>query len=154
MRSPRITAKVSTSNAAYLVGDTIAVKEFASLLSTATLPMDLSLLHCHLCHYHLAGIRKLLSDNLVTDLKLNSKADPDPVCKACKAGKIHTNPFPFSSTGATRPLQPIQSNVHGVWVIQKSGRGQELRRAGMIHGKDEEVEDKGGEKGGVKYLEL
>ena len=110
-------AKVSTSNAAYLVGATIAVKEFASLSSTATLPMDLSLLHHCLCHHHLAGIRKLLSDNLVTGLKINSKAEPNPVCEACKAGKIHTDPFPFSSTGATRPLQPVHSNVHGVWVI-------------------------------------
>ena len=106
-------AKVSTSNAAYLVGATIPVEEFASLSSTATLPMDLSLLHRRLCHHHLAGIRKLLSGNLVTGLKLDSKAEPDLVCEACKAGKMHADPFPSSSTRATRPLQLVHSDVHG-----------------------------------------
>jgi len=106
-------AKVSTSNAAYLVGDTIPVDEFASLSSTATLSMDLTLPHCHLCHHHLAGIRKLLSGNLVTGLKLDSKAEPDLVCKACKAGKMHADPFPSSSTRASRHLQLVHSDVHG-----------------------------------------
>ena len=59
-------AKTLTSNAAYLVGNIIPVGEFASLSSTATLPMDLTLLHRRLCHHHSAGIRKLLSGNLVT----------------------------------------------------------------------------------------
>ena len=62
-------ARVSTSNAAYLVGDTIPVAEFASLSSTATLLINVSLLHCCLCHHHLIGIKKLLSGNLVTGLK-------------------------------------------------------------------------------------
>ena len=73
----------------------------------------LSLLHRRLCHHHLAGIRKLLSGNLVTGLKLDSKAEPDPVCEACKAGKMHADPFPSSSTRATRPLQLVHSDVHG-----------------------------------------
>jgi hypothetical protein len=60
--------KTSPSNAAYLVGETILVEELASLSSTATLPIDLTLLLCRLCHHHLAGIRKLLSGNLVTGL--------------------------------------------------------------------------------------
>src|SRR5258708_4276106 len=106
-------AKVSSSNAAYLVGNTIPVEEFASLSSTATLPMDLTLLHRHLCHHHLAGIRKLLSGNLVTGLRLDSKAEPDPVCEACKAGKMHADPFPLSSTQTSRPLQLVHSDVHG-----------------------------------------
>jgi hypothetical protein len=90
-------AKVSMSNAAYLVEDTIPVEEFASLSSTATLPMDLTLLHHRLCHHHPAGI------NLMTGLKLDSKAEPDPVCEACKAGKMHADPFPSSFTRASRP---------------------------------------------------
>ena len=93
--------------------NTIPVEELASLSSTATLPMDLTLLHCHLCHHHLAGIRKLLLGNLVTGLKLDSKAEPDPVCEACKAGKIHADPFPTLSTRASRPLQLVHSDVHG-----------------------------------------
>ena len=106
-------AKTTSSNAAYLVGDTIPVEEFASLSSTTTLPMDLTLLHRRLCHHHLTGIRKLLSGNLVTGLKLDSKAEPDPVCEACKAGKMHADPFPASSTRASRPLQLVHSDVHG-----------------------------------------
>jgi transposase InsO family protein len=106
-------AKISSSNAAYLVGETIPVEELASLSSTATLPMDLTLLHRRLCHHHLAGIRKLLSGNLVTGLRLDSKAEPDPVCEACKAGKMHADPFPTSSTRASRPLQLVHSDVHG-----------------------------------------
>ena len=96
--------KISSSNAAYLVGDTIPVEEFALLSFTATLPSDLTLLHRRLCHHHLAGIRKLLSGNLMTGLKLDSKAEPNPVCEACKAGKMHADPFPPSSTRASRPL--------------------------------------------------
>jgi len=106
-------AKISFSNAAYLVGETISVEELASLSSTATLPMDLTLLHCRLCHYHLAGIRKLLSEYLITGLKPNSKAEPDPVYEACKAGKIYADPFPTSSTRAFRPFQLVHSDVHG-----------------------------------------
>jgi len=53
--------------------------------------MKLTLIHCYLCHHHLAGIRKLLLGNLVTGLKLDSKAEPDLVCEACKAGKMQAD---------------------------------------------------------------
>ena len=79
-----------------LLGTPFHVEEFASLSSTATLPMDLTLLHHCLCHYH------LLSGNLVTGLKLDSKAEPDPVCEACKAGKmlqIHSHLRPQEPPG-------------------------------------------------------
>ena len=106
-------AKVAHSNAAFLVGETVPVEEFASLSSTTTLPMDLDLWHRRLCHHHLAGVKKLLSGNLVTGIKLDSQADPDPVCEACKAGKMHSDPFPSSQSRASRPLQLIHSDVHG-----------------------------------------
>jgi hypothetical protein len=61
------------SFAAYFVGDTILVEEFAPLSFTTILPIDLTFLHRRLCHHHLTGIRKLLSGNLVTGLKLDSK---------------------------------------------------------------------------------
>src|SRR6266702_5812766 len=67
------------------LGDTIPVEEFASLSSATTLPLDWDLWHHRLCHHHLAGIKKLLSGNLVTGFKLDSQASPDPVCEACKA---------------------------------------------------------------------
>jgi hypothetical protein len=62
---------------------------------------------------HLAGIKKLLSGNLVTGFKLDSQADPDPVCEACKAGKMHADPFPNSTSRASKPLQLVHSDVHG-----------------------------------------
>src|SRR6266571_4734914 len=34
--------------------------------------------HRRLCHHHLAGIKKLLSGNLVMGFKLDSQASPDP----------------------------------------------------------------------------
>src|ERR1700754_2518908 len=90
IRANRIAFQANTgaTNAAYLIGDTIPVQEFASLSSTTTLPLDWDLWHRRLCHHHLAGIKKLLSGNLVTGLKLDSQANPDPVCEACKAGKM------------------------------------------------------------------
>jgi hypothetical protein len=106
-------AKVAHSNAAFLVGETVPVEEFASFSSTTTLPLDLDLWHRRLCHHHLAGVKKLLSGSLVTGLKLDSQADPDPVCEACKAGKMHADPFPTSQSRASRPLQLIHSDVHG-----------------------------------------
>src|SRR6266568_4582288 len=106
-------AKTGPSNAAYLVGDTIPVEEFASLSSATTLPLDWDLWHRRLCHQHLAGIKKLLSGNLVMGFRLDSQASPDPVCEACKAGKMHADPFPSSSSRASKSLQLVHSDVHG-----------------------------------------
>jgi len=49
----------------------------------------------------------------VIGFKLDSQADPDPVCKACKAGKMHADPFPSSTFKALKLLQHVHSNVHG-----------------------------------------
>jgi len=81
--------------------------------TSSPLPMDLCLWHRRLCHHHLAGVKKLLSGNLVTGFRLDSQADPDPVCEACKAGKMHANPFTISHSRASRPLQLVHSDVHG-----------------------------------------
>jgi hypothetical protein len=100
-------AKTGACTAAYLVGDTIPVEVFACLSSTTTLPLDYHLWHRRLCHSHLAGIKKLLSGNLVTGVKLDSQAELDPVCEACKAGKMHADPFPPStSSHQTPPTRP------------------------------------------------
>ena len=115
IRDNKIAFQVKTvaSNSAFLIGDTIPVEEFASLSSATTLLLDWDLWHHCLCHHHLAGIRKLQSGNLVTGFKCDSQADPDPVCEACKAGKMHADPFPPSSSRASRPLQLVHSDVDG-----------------------------------------
>ena len=106
-------AQVSPANSAFLLGETIPVQQIASLSSSSPLPLDLSLWHRRLCHHHLAGVKKLLSGNLVTGFRLDSQADPDPVCEACKAGKMHADPFPISHSRVSRPLQLVHSDVHG-----------------------------------------
>jgi hypothetical protein len=91
------------------VGDTIPVEQFASLSSATTLPLDWDLWHHRLCHHHLTGIRKLHSGNLESGFRLESEASPDPVCEACKAGKMHAP----STSRASKLLQLVHSDVHG-----------------------------------------
>ena len=107
-------AHVSPSNSAFLLGNTVPVQQIASLSTSSPLPLDLFLWHCCLCHQHLAGIKKLLSGNLMMGFRLDSQADPDPVCEAYKAGKMHANPFPISHFRASKPLQLVHSDVHGL----------------------------------------
>ena len=106
-------AKVTHSNSAFLLGETIPVEESASLSSSTTLPLDWDLWHRRLCHHHLAGVKKLLSGNLVKGFRLDSQAEPDPVCEACKAGKMHADPFPSSPSRASAPLQLVHTDLHG-----------------------------------------
>jgi len=70
-------AKVSASNSAFLLRDTIPLQQLAPLSSISSPMMDLTLWHHRLCHHHFVGIKKLLSGNLVKGLKLDSRADPD-----------------------------------------------------------------------------
>ena len=77
-------AHVSTSNSAFLLGNTVPMQQIASLSTSSPLPLDLLLWHCRLCHQDLAGIKKLLEDNLMMSFRLDSQADPDSVCEACK----------------------------------------------------------------------
>ena len=53
------------------------------------LSLDLSLWHKQLGHHNYLDICKMISD--VDGLVLDSKAEPDPICKPCLAGKIHAN---------------------------------------------------------------
>jgi hypothetical protein len=68
--TPLFVATISGSNAAFLDGS-----------------------HRRLAHHHLAGVRTLLDDGLVTGMKLDSKAAPDPICEPCLAAKMHSNPL-------------------------------------------------------------
>jgi hypothetical protein len=109
----QLQGNVTVSNSAFLLGEIIPVQQLAPLSSTSPPALDLTLWHHRLCHHHLAGVKKLLSGNLVMALKLDSRADSDLVCEACKAGKMHANPFPISHSRASRPLQLVHSDVHG-----------------------------------------
>jgi len=73
------------------------------------LPLDLSL---WLEHHNYTDIRKMISNELVDGLVLDSKAQPDPICKSYLAGKVHANSFPLSEHHATEVLELIHSDVH------------------------------------------
>lgn len=111
-------AKVNSSNSAFLQGQTVPLEECVNLSSSTTLPMDLSLWHRRLCHHNYNGVRKLVKEGLVTGLKLDSSATPDPICEPCIAGKMTADPFPSSSSRATQVLGLIHCDVHGPVKVQ------------------------------------
>jgi len=104
-------ASINSNNSAHLDGVTEAISEYAHF--TSTLPMDLHLWHRRLAHHNYADVKKMLRNNMVTGMVLNLSEKPDPVCKPCLAGKMHSNPFPATSSHSKRPLQLVHSDLHG-----------------------------------------
>ena len=108
-------AAVNASNCAYLEGSTIPFSPpcLISALSTSTLPLDTTLWHRRLCHHHFGGIERILKQNLVSGLVLQSQSPPDPICEPCLAGKMHANPFPTSKSNtsvvAVGPVVPPEN---------------------------------------------
>jgi hypothetical protein len=98
---------------------TVPLAEYASAVTTV--PLDIGLWHRRLAHHHLAGVRMLLDEGLVTGMKLDSKAISDPICEPGLAGKMHSNPFPSSLWHASRPLELIHTDVHQVPYPSFSG---------------------------------
>lgn len=105
------TASIHSNNSATLDGSTFANSESASFAST--LPLDLLLLHCRLCHHNYADLRRLISGDLASGISLTSKDKPDPVCEPCLAGKMTSNPFPTTHHRASRPLELVHTDLHG-----------------------------------------
>ena len=46
-------------------------------------------------------------------LTIESKARPEHHCPACAAGKQHRDPFPASSSRASRPLELVHTDLSG-----------------------------------------
>ena len=109
------TAAVNASNCAYLEGNTIPIPPPVtnSALISSTLPLDTSLWHRRLCHHHYGGIDRILKQQLVSGLTIQSNSPPDPICEPCLAGKMHADPFPLSQSRTSAPLELIHSDVHG-----------------------------------------
>ena len=105
------TASVNTHNTALLDGSTIPVSESVNFSSTCV--MDISLWHRRLAHLNLDSVKHLIKGDLVDGLVLKSKQNPDPICEPCLAGKQHRNPFPSSSTRASKPLDLVHTDLHG-----------------------------------------
>jgi hypothetical protein len=115
-------AKVNGSTTTYLQGTTIPIPETANLSSATTLPMDLELWHCRLCHPSYPVLKRMIRDNLVTGLKITSPSKPDPICEPCLAGKMTADPFTSSSHHSAKLLELIHSDVHGpIKVASHSG---------------------------------
>jgi transposase InsO family protein len=109
---PLFVAPINEHNAAFLDGVTEAITEYAS--PATTVPLDLALWHRRLAHHNLTDVKALIERKLVTGMQLDVKTAPDPLCEPCLAGKMHANPFPSSSSHASRPLELVHSDVHAV----------------------------------------
>ncbi|KIM36598.1 hypothetical protein M413DRAFT_33653, partial [Hebeloma cylindrosporum] len=102
-------ATINDDDIGYL-GSTVDIMESVHLAST--LPLDLSLWHRRLRHHNYADIKKMILQEMVDGLVLDSKAEPDPICEPCLAGKMHVNPFQSSEYRATEVLELIHSDMH------------------------------------------
>src|ERR1700733_10120315 len=80
--------------------------------------LNYELWHRRLAHTNHNDVKKLISQDLVTGLKLNSKTAPDPICEPCLAGKMKANPFPPTGHIAAKPLDLIHIDVHGPVPVQ------------------------------------
>lgn len=106
------TAPIDASNTAYLAG-TVIPPQSVLVSASSTLPLDESLWHRRFAHFHHAGLRKAISEGLVTGLKLQSTSAADPICEPCLSGKLNAAPFPLTDSRETRPLALVHSDVHG-----------------------------------------
>ena len=83
-----------------------------------------NLWHKRFCHLNNQGMKKLLTENLVEGLNVNSFEKPI-FCESCVYGKQHKIPFPKQSMRkSTAPLQLIHSDVCGK-MSSKSLSGNE-----------------------------
>jgi hypothetical protein len=77
-------ASISDDNSAFLNGNTQSHLESAQI--TSTLPLNYELWHRRFAHVNHDDVKKLISQNLVTGLKLDSK--PDPICEPCHRNEV------------------------------------------------------------------
>ena len=104
-------ASIQPNNCAMLNGVTEPISEYANIVST--LPLDINLWHRRFAHHNYADIQKMINEELVTGLVLDTKQQPDPICEPCLAGKMHSNPFPNSQSHYSEPLELIHTDLHG-----------------------------------------
>lgn len=116
------TATVNSNCAAFVDGHTVPPGQMANSAHTSTCPLDLALWHRRFAHLNVEDVRKVVREDLVTGLKLTSKAAPDPICEPCLAGKQHRGPIPKVATHRRSDLLGlVHSDVHGPLPVE--GRG-------------------------------
>jgi hypothetical protein len=74
-------AFINDDNSAFLDGNTQSHLESAQI--TSTLPLNYELWHHQLAHVNHDDVKKLIAQDLVTGLKLDSKIPPDQICEPC-----------------------------------------------------------------------
>jgi transposase InsO family protein len=109
-------ASITDHNSAFLDGSTQSFMDSANL--TSTLPLNYELWHRRLAHVNHADVKKLVSQNMVTGIKLDSRIAPDPICEPCLAGKMNANPFPSTRHISSKPLELVHMDVHGPVPVQ------------------------------------
>jgi len=79
--------------------------------AAAVAPLTLQLWHERLNHRALDAVECAVPH--VEGLTIESKARPEHHCPACAAGKQHRDPFPASSSRASRPLELVHTDLSG-----------------------------------------
>ena len=110
------TAQINKNNTAFLDGATDTNTESANFLST--LPVNIALWHRRLAHHDYNSVKEMILKQLVTGIDIKSKQAPDPICEPCLSGKMNANPFPPSTTCASKPLELIHTNLHGPFKVR------------------------------------
>jgi hypothetical protein len=109
------TTAIQNSTCALLNGITQAITEYANI--SVTLSIDINLWHRRLAHHNYNDVKKMIKEKLVTGLNIISDVQPDPICEPCLAGKMHSNPFPSSSSKTSKPLELIHTDFYGFLSI-------------------------------------
>lgn len=81
------TAPIDRSNTAYLSG-TVVPSQSALVSASSTLPLDETLWHRRFAHLHHTGIERLISESLVTGMKLQLTSKVDPICEPSLASSM------------------------------------------------------------------
>lgn len=106
----QMTVHIDENCVAYLNGRVLTSE---TALAASTCPLDRALWHRRLGHFHHAGIDKIIRNNLVDGLDLDSNGTPDPICVPCISGKqtraIHTTPM----SRANNVLDQVFMDLHG-----------------------------------------
>lgn len=108
------------TNTAFIAGDVVPAFESAQVSVASTLPLNSTLWHRRLGHFHHAGVQSIINSGLVDGLKLYSNTPPDPICEPCLHGKLNAAPFPPSSSHTSEPLALVHSDVHGPLPVRTS----------------------------------
>ena len=105
-------------NLAYLDGTTLrntvtnALTSSTSSSSSSLLPLSLELWHRRFSHINYPDLRRMIDKQLVSGIKLDSNASPDPVCEPCIAGK-QVRIVNKTATRSSTPLAIVHCDLHG-----------------------------------------